>query len=92
MAGDGRQPVLRLSLWDRLTADPRAEVVAQPTAQAVRELIQSVRRDLQDLLNTRVPHVNWPPEYSRLRDSLVNYGLPSFTHVENGGITRRWPI
>jgi type VI secretion system protein ImpF len=75
--------MLRLSLWDRLIADPRAEIVAQPTAQAVRELIQSVRRDLQDLLNTRVPHVNWPPELSQLRDSLVNYGLPSFTHVEN---------
>ena len=27
--------------------------------------------------------MNWPPELVRLRDSLINYGLPSFTHVEN---------
>lgn len=48
-------------------------------AQVLRELKQSVRRDLEDLLNTRRRAVGWPLVYNELETSLVNYGIPDFT-------------
>ena len=47
--------------------------------QVLRDLKQSVRRDLENLLNTRVRCVPWPPEMKHLKKSLVNYGLPDLT-------------
>ena len=47
--------------------------------QILRELRQSVRRDLENLLNTRWRCVAWPPNLEELDVSLVNYGIPDFT-------------
>src|SRR5262245_7495839 len=47
--------------------------------QVLRDLKQSVRRDLENLLNTRVRCVPTPPELNHLKRSLVNYGLPDLT-------------
>ncbi len=47
----------------------------------LRELKQSVRRDLENLLNTRHCWDTWPDEYEQLETSLVNYGIPDFTGV-----------
>ncbi len=49
------------------------------------ELKQHVRRDLQNLLNTRWRCEAWPPDYEELDLSLVNYGIPDFTGVGMGG-------
>lgn len=73
--------MLKPSVLDRLIDDepdvnsetPRSQV------QVLRELRQSVRRDLQNLLNTRYRCVAWPPNLNELNDSLVNYGIPDFT-------------
>ena len=46
--------------------------------QALRELKQAVRRDLENLLNTRRRCQGWPGELKELEKSLVNYGLPDF--------------
>jgi type VI secretion system protein ImpF len=55
---------------------------AKTPAQQLRELRQTVRRDLEDLLNTRWRCVAWPPDLSQLDDSLVNYGIPDFTSAK----------
>jgi type VI secretion system protein ImpF len=49
--------------------------------QVLRELKQSVRRDLENLLNTKTRCLPWPPHLEELRQSLVNYGIPDFTHA-----------
>jgi type VI secretion system protein ImpF len=40
-----------------------------------------VRRDLENLLNTRARCLSWPPSLVELPASLVNYGLPDFTNT-----------
>lgn len=47
--------------------------------QILRELKMSVRRDLENLLNTRWRCVAWPPDLDELDISIVNYGIPDFT-------------
>lgn len=47
--------------------------------QVLRDLKQSVRRDLENLLNTRLRSVPWAPEMKYLKKSLVSYGLPDLT-------------
>ena len=47
--------------------------------QVLGDFRESVRRDLQDLLNTRPCCQSWPANLKELDDSLVNYGLPDFT-------------
>ena len=72
---------LRPSLLDRLIdlepereqEDPKSE------AQVLREIQVAVRRDVEELLNTRYRCAEWPPQFNGLEDSLVNYGLPDFT-------------
>ena len=52
--------------------------------QVLRELKQSVRRDLENLLNTRVRCIPLPPELKELKQSLVNYGIPDLTGASLG--------
>jgi type VI secretion system protein ImpF len=49
--------------------------------QIIRELKDSLKRDLEQLLNTRWRCRQWPPDLSELQVSLVNYGIPDFTGV-----------
>jgi type VI secretion system protein ImpF len=67
-------------LLDRLTGEP-FQVGTDPfaRARAVRALRDSVRRDLENLLNTRFRCLSWPPALKHLERSLVNYGIPDFT-------------
>ena len=44
--------------------------------QTLSQLVQSVQRDLEQLLNTRYRVSAWPPALEELSRSLVNYGLP----------------
>ena len=75
---------LRPSLLDQLIdSDPQVRVETPRTpAQVLRELKRSVRRDIEDLLNTRWRNTEIPPELSRLEDSLINYGIPDFTAAD----------
>jgi type VI secretion system protein ImpF len=47
--------------------------------QSVRELEEAVRRDLQDLLNTRQTASEYVPENSELSRSLLTFGLPELS-------------
>lgn len=72
---------LRPSLLDRLIDnDPeREQDEPQSENQILRDIQISVRRDIEDLLNTRFRCAVWPPQFNGLEDSLINYGLPDFT-------------
>jgi type VI secretion system protein ImpF len=57
---------------------------AKSRHQVLRELKESVRRDLEDLLNTRQRWPTWPAHLTELKYSLVNYGVPDFTGAGMG--------
>ena len=73
----------RASILDRLlNDDPHMQVEADKNRhQRQRELRDSVRRDLQNLLNTRHRMISPPEEYSQLDISLLNYGLPDLATI-----------
>jgi type VI secretion system protein ImpF len=74
------QPLVA-SLLDRLLdEEPTASRDAPKNQnQLLRELKQSVRRDLENLLNTRQRCLDLPEDLAELSRSLVNYGIPDFT-------------
>lgn len=68
------------SVLDRLIdldPDNRFET-ARDRAQLLRDLKKSVRRDLENLLNTRVSFTDLPTDLPQLQTSLANYGIPDF--------------
>ncbi len=74
---------IRPSILDRLI-DHEPDRAAEPEKdrfQFNRELRESVRRDLEKLLNTRYRIFSPPKEYKELDKSLVNYGLPDLATI-----------
>lgn len=81
MSTGAAKRTIRLSVLDRLI-DNEPEVsteVPLDDNQALRIIQAAVRRDLENLLNTRYRCIAWPPELKELDDSLINYGIPDFT-------------
>lgn len=80
-----QQPVLP-SLLDRLIDEDPDNI--QPTKKAygvvLRDIKQSIRRDLEALLNTRLYRDETPDSLSELTVSLVSYGLPDFSVLQLG--------
>jgi type VI secretion system protein ImpF len=77
---------LRPSVLDRLIDDD-PEATREPAAsrnQVLRDLKVSVRRDLENLLNTRIRCLPFPDDCVELKTSLVNYGLPDITGARLG--------
>jgi type VI secretion system protein ImpF len=74
----------RPSLLDRLldrSLDKEPGVQRGPRrgyGQDLQDLQDAVRRDLENLLNTRRRCEAWPAECKTLEHSLTNYGLPDF--------------
>jgi type VI secretion system protein ImpF len=69
------------SVLDRLLDDDPGHEAEPPTnrTQLLRELKQAVRRDVENLLNTRQRDVVPPPGLTELATSLVDYGIPDFS-------------
>ncbi len=69
------------SLLDRLLDDHPGSTQEVPAArgQTLRGLKESIRRDLENLLNTRWSPTTWPEHLEDLELSLVNYGIPDIT-------------
>lgn len=80
-SGTNEQGAVRLSLLDRLLDnDPTvSREVAPDDSEKMRIIQRGVRRDLEDLLNTRYRCISWPPELDEIDNSLINYGIPDFT-------------
>lgn len=79
------------SVLDRLIdEDPtRTTEPAKSRSQVLRELKHSVRRDLENLLNTRWRCMQWPSDLEELEVSLINYGIPDFTGVNMSQMSER---
>ena len=71
---------VRTSLLDRLTEDAVAapQGRAQSEIYSVEQLHDSVRRDLEALLNARRRWRSWPAWYAELAASPLGYGIPDF--------------
>jgi type VI secretion system protein ImpF len=65
------------SLIDRLSRDDSKG--APSGGISLRGLKESVRRDLENLLNTRRRAASWPDSFEELERSLYSYGIPDFT-------------
>jgi type VI secretion system protein ImpF len=79
--GQRNELSIRQSLLDRLIdSDPDRQQDDPMTENQLIRLVQySVRRDVENLLNTRYRCSEWPPQLDGLENSLINYGLPDFT-------------
>jgi type VI secretion system protein ImpF len=79
------------SVLDRLIDhDPQqSHEVPRSRNQLLRDLKQAVRRDLENLLNTRIRCIPFGPELGELKQSLVNYGIPDLTGLSLGGPKER---
>ena len=79
------------SVLDRLLDDepdnPRE--ASKSRNQVLRELKQSVSRDLENLLNTRWRCTHWPPDLEDVDESLANYGIPDFAGANMGSAESR---
>lgn len=69
---------IRPSILDRLIdSDPHTQLASNVSSnQYVRDLRMSVKRDLENLLNTRIRMKSAPEHLQHLEQSLINYGLP----------------
>ena len=86
--GNKPQPTLMPSLFDRLT-DPESGGTRWRQGYSLQQTTDSVRRDLEDLLNTRQPLIHVPDEYAELKNSLLNYGLPDFASLDTSTESNR---
>lgn len=68
------------SMLDRLT-DPDSGGTAAGQGYSLQQVIEAVRRDLEDLLNTRQTSVGIPAIYEEVLSSIVAYGLPDMTAI-----------
>jgi type VI secretion system protein ImpF len=74
------QQGLMPSIIDRLI-DPSSGGTAWRRGYGVEQMVQSVQRDLEDLLNTRQSHVGLSEDYKEVHDSIVAYGLPDLNSL-----------
>ena len=81
------------SVLDRLL-DYEPEISREAVAsrsKSLRELKQSVRRDLEWLLNTRQVAGGVPADLKETTNSVAAYGLPDFTHLSiDSGVDQKF--
>ena len=74
------QQALTPSMLDRLI-DPESGGTRARAGYGVNQVIAAVRRDLEDLLNTRRGVVDLPVELPELRCSPIGFGIPDFGSI-----------
>lgn len=87
MNRDMQDDSLRSSLLDRFVDAERGAAV--DSRQTLSEMMDSVKRDLENLLNTRYRVSSWPPTLEELKHSLVNYGVPDFCGINMSSVSDR---
>jgi len=68
------------SILDRLI-DPDSAGTAWRQGYGVQQVVDAVRRDLEELLNTRLAVADLPEEFVELRRSILVYGLPDLASL-----------
>lgn len=91
MARVNKKKDLRPSIMDRLIDnDPRNQIeIDSGQHQKLKDLRQSVRRDLENLFNTRIRLIEPDEKFNQLKLSILNYGLPDLATVNLYNIERR---
>ena len=91
MARVSKKKKLRPSIIDRLFDDePENKNELDPGQhQKLKQLRNSVRRDLENLMNTRFRVIEPGEEYLQLEKSLLNYGLPDLATINITDIEKR---
>lgn len=76
-------PVLP-SLLDRLIDDDpsRSLEAVKPMGVVMSDIKTSIRRDLENLLNTRIYRQFDIGSFNQLETSVVNYGIQDFSHIQ----------
>lgn len=69
------------SIFDRLIDQPGEGERDATRSQLLSELRESVRRDLENLLNTRLPCNEFSENLDELEYSVINYGIPDFSGI-----------
>ena len=68
------------SLVDRLI-DPSSGGTAWRRGYGVEQMMEAVRRDLEELLNTRQSTAGLPAEFPEVHNSIIGFGLPDLTNL-----------
>lgn len=91
MARVDKNKKLRPSILDRLLDDePHNQSESDPGQhQLVKQLRNSVRRDLESLLNTRYHVIKPPDDLPEVERSLLNYGLPDLATINITDLKKR---
>lgn len=91
MAHIGKKKKLRPSILDRLLDDEpdNKNEIDQGQHQKLRQLRNSVRRDLENLMNARFRVMEPSEEYHELENSLLNYGLPDLATINITDLEKR---
>lgn len=91
MAQVDKKKKLRPSIIDRLfDDDPGNQNEIDPGQhQKIKQLRQSVRRDLESLMNARFRVMEPGEEYHELDKSLLNYGLPDLATINITDLDKR---
>lgn len=91
MAQINKKKKLRASILDRLLDDePQSSMDADTNKyHKLKNLRNSVRRDLENLLNTRHRIMEPAEELKQLELSLLNYGLPDLATVNMSDIDKK---
>src|SRR5262245_12716252 len=76
------------SLKDRLL-DPSSVGSRGQPGYTLTQILESVREDLEDLLNTRRSREVLEKHYAQLARSIVNYGLPDLTSLDTSTSGKR---
>ena len=88
--GDTRRPLMP-SVLDRLIdLDPSTRVErTQDGYHSLDEMRSAVRRDLENLLNTRSRMLDWPDTLPNTESSVLNYGIPDVSGQHLGSLAQR---
>jgi type VI secretion system protein ImpF len=78
-SGDAQQALMP-SILDRLI-DPESGGTAWRRGYGVEQMTEAVKRDLEELLNTRQSHMGLPEDFVELHRSVYGYGLPDLTSL-----------
>ncbi len=80
MSRFGARQQLMPTILDRLI-DPEMVGAGSQWGYTISQMIDAVRRDVEELLNTRQSHQGLPEEFVETHQSIVSYGLPDFTSM-----------
>jgi len=82
MARLDSQLALHASILDRII-DPDSDGTASRPGCTVEQMIDSVRRDLEDLLNTHRTVADIRAEFPQVDNSIITYGLPDLSSYQS---------